>query len=157
MLLIRHVSFSLQYCHGYQREHHISAWDVEVHSNQGHNFSQYPFSTETDSSLFSALLCVPLKISTLHPLKICKKLSHCVENGQNSVMTLSLASIWLFIYLSSVALRACLMLFCLLLTCKKGKSGVNYFPLQCFPTLQIASLPSTVLSRKSICARGGTL
>lgn len=33
---------SLQHRHGYQREHHISAWDVEVHSNQGHNFGQYP-------------------------------------------------------------------------------------------------------------------
>lgn len=33
----------IQHRHGYQREHHISAWDAEVHSNQSYNFGQYPF------------------------------------------------------------------------------------------------------------------
>jgi len=45
---------SIQYRHGYQREHHISAWDAEVHSNQGHNSGQYPFGT--DSRLLSLCL-----------------------------------------------------------------------------------------------------
>lgn len=49
---------------------------------------------------------------------------------------------------------------CLLFTyCKEGKPslGLNYFPSPCYPASQIASPPSTVSSRKSICARGGTL
>lgn len=45
----------LQHRYGYKGEHHISAWDVEVHSNQGHNFGQYPFNFEKDSAFVSLL------------------------------------------------------------------------------------------------------
>lgn len=45
----------LQHRHGYKGEHHISAWDAEVHSNKGHNFGQYPFSSEIDSAFLSLL------------------------------------------------------------------------------------------------------
>lgn len=49
------------------------------------------------------------------------------------------------------------LLLCLLLTAREGKPLLNYFPSPHFPTPQIVSPPSTTSSRKSICARGGTL
>lgn len=62
----------------------------------------------------------------------------------------------LFSCLSSPA-DAFSLLLCLLLTAREGKPLLNYFPSPRFPTPQIVSPPSTASSRKSICARGGTL
>lgn len=46
---------------------------------------------------------------------------------------------------------------CILITASTGKPLLNYFPSPHFPTPQIVFPPSTTSSRKSICARGGTL
>lgn len=62
----------------------------------------------------------------------------------------------LFCCRSSPTDAFCLLL-CLLLTAREGKPLLNYFPSPHFPTPQIISPPSTTSSRKSICARGGTL
>lgn len=142
----------VQYRHGYQREHDISAWDVEVHSDKSYNLGQYPFS-------LSCILLSILKMMRL--MGYLFRLDHSVRitppHSCWKQAAVPLASIYP-VFLPQQRRRGIFAAAPVSYSLQgKGMPCLNYFPSPLFPTLQIVSPPSAASSRKSICARGGTL